>query len=146
MQAAPEPEKVFDDLAWLAAQICNAPIAVVSLAGAQGQRLKSKVGLTAQEAAREFPLCAEALASRKFLVITDTLRDARLARHVFTHSPPKVRFVASMPLIKSDGTPLGTLCIMDRVPRELSPEQTYALEVLARQLVAQLESRSRASA
>ena len=143
---APDAEKVFDDLAWLAAQICCAPIAVVSLAGERGQRLKSKVGLTAQEAAREFPLCDEALASRKLQVVTDILQDARLARSVLVNAPPKVRFFASMPLIKSDDTPLGTLCIMDRVPRELSQEQTYALEVLARQLVAQIELRSNTAA
>ncbi|MDB6020263.1 MAG: multi-sensor signal transduction histidine kinase [Pedosphaera sp.] len=136
------PEKVFDDLAWLAAQICRVPIALVSVLGARGQRLKSKVGLTAKEAAREFPICDAIIDHRKLLVVADALQDARLARDPLVTASPKVRFFAGMPLIAADGAVLGTLSIMDRVPRQLSREQIYALEILARQLVGQLESHS----
>jgi len=135
------PEKSFDDLAWLAAQVCCAPVAVVSMAGEHGQWVKSKVGLTAQEAGLEFTICSGALAQRRMQVVTDVLQDERLAHDPLVSSGPKLRFFAGIPLITSDGQLAGTLSVMDRVPRQLSAEQVYALEVLARQLVNQLEAR-----
>ena len=135
------PEKSFDDLAWLAAQICCAPMAVVSMAGERGQWVKSKVGLTAHEAGLEFTICSEALAQRRMQVVTDVLQDERLAHDPLVSAGPKLRFFAGVPLITADGELAGALSVMDRVPRQLSAEQVYALEVLARQLVNQLEWR-----
>jgi GAF domain-containing protein len=136
------PEKSFDDLAWLAAQVCCAPMAVVSMAGERGQWVKSKVGLTARDAGLEFTICAGALAERRLQMVTDVLQDERLAHDPLVSAGPKLRFFAGVPLITSDGQLAGTLSVMDRVPRQLSAEQVYALEVLARQLVNQLEWRN----
>jgi two-component system, NtrC family, sensor kinase len=136
------PEKSFDDLAWLAAQVCCAPMAVVSMAGERGQWVKSKVGLTAKDAGQEFTICAGALAQRRMQVVTDVLQDEQLAHDPLVSAGPKLRFFAGVPLITSDGQLAGTLSVMDRVPRQLSAEQAYALEVLARQLVNQLEWRN----
>src|ERR1700722_20775244 len=86
------PEKSFDDLAWLAAQVCCAPMAVVSMAGERGQWVKSKVGLTAKDAGQEFTICAGALAQRRMQVVTDALQDERLARGPWVDTGPKLRF------------------------------------------------------
>jgi GAF domain-containing protein len=139
------PEKVFDDLAWLTAQVCCVPMAIVTVSSSRGQRIKSKVGLTAQEAARELTICEPTLAQRGVHVVKDALLDPQFAHDPMVTGSPKLRFFAGMPLITSDGHPVGTLLVMDRVPRQLSPEQSYALEVLARQLVNQLEWRKQAS-
>jgi GAF domain-containing protein len=132
------PEKTFDDLAWLAARLCNAPIAIVSLNSARGQRAKSKVGLTVSEATGDFGFCEEALTEKKLFIVTDVARDSHLATDPWLQSA-KVRFLASLPLVISDGTCVGTLSVMDRIPRQLTCEQLYALEVLGRQLLNQLE-------
>lgn len=136
------PEKVFDDLAWLAAQVCCTPIAVVSVAGSNGQQIKAKVGLTAQEAGRDLMDCTAPVSQTSLMLVADATQDARLAQHTLVVNSPKLRFFASMPLISAGGVNLGVLSVMDRVPRQLSPEQVYALEVLARQLVGQLEGAS----
>ena len=138
------PEKVIDDLAWLAAQFCCAPMAIISLMGDRGLRIKSKVGLTARETAREFALADETLAQRQSVIILDTLLDDRFSRDAWVASAPKIRFYAGVPLIASSGHTLGVLSVMDRVPRQLSREQIYAVEVLARQIVSHLEWRTAA--
>lgn len=135
------PEKVFDDLTWLTAQICCAPIALLNLMNDDRPWLKAKVGLPTGEAAWDFTFPSRALAQRKFLLVSDAREDERFAKTPLVAGEMKIRFYAGMPLISSEGKPLGVLSVLDRLPRQLSPEQIYALEILARQIVAQLEWR-----
>jgi GAF domain-containing protein len=135
------PEKVFDDLTWLAAQICCSPMALLNLVNDDRPWIKSKVGLPAGEAGRDFTLVNHTMARRELLVVTDAREEERFAKTPLVAGEMKIRFYAGMPLISSEGKPLGVLSVLDRLPRQLSPEQIYALEILARQITAQLEWR-----
>ncbi|MEH1817725.1 MAG: PAS domain S-box protein [Nostoc sp.] len=136
------PEEAFDDLAFLAAQICNTPIALVNLIDANRQWFKAKVGLNIPEMPlnKGFdPICLE---SGEVLIIPDTLADERFATNpLVTSAEFAVRFYAGAPLLASGGEAIGTLCIVDRVPHQISLQQVEALQTLSRMVVRQLEIR-----
>ena len=134
-------EESFDSLTRLAAQICNTPMAMVSLVDADRQWFKSKVGVAVSEIPRDIAFCAHAILQPDMLVIPDALQDERFAHSPLVTSEPAVRFYAGVPLITGEGHALGTLCVNDRVPRELSESQREALRALARQVVILLELR-----
>lgn len=134
-------EKAFDDLARLAGQICQTPIALVSLVDAERQWFKSNLGLDLRETHRELSFCAHAILGDDIFEVEDTLEDPRFVRNRLVTSDPKIRFYAGMPLVTSQGAAIGTLSVIDRIPRRLTTEQKEALRVLARQVVAQLELR-----
>lgn len=137
-----EPEPAFDDLTWIAAQTCGTPIALISLVDEHRQWFKSKIGLTTAETVRDEAFCAFAvLHSREVLHVPDTLLDERFANNPLVTGEPNIRFYAGAPLITSDGYSLGTLCVIDRVPRQLNPFQLQTLEALSRQVISQLELR-----
>ncbi|MBW4470638.1 MAG: PAS domain S-box protein [Stenomitos rutilans HA7619-LM2] len=136
-----EPEVAFDDLANLAAWVCNTPIALVSLIGAQRQWFKAKVGIDVVETPREIAFCSHTILQSDLLLVTDTLVDERFATHPAVVAEPHVRFYAGMPLVMPDGHALGTLCVVDFVPRELTFRQIDSLKALARRVIAQLELR-----
>lgn len=135
-------EQVFDDLTLMAAQICDTPMALVSLIDSERQWFKSRVGLDATQTPRDVAFCAHAiLQPEELFVVPDALEDPRFADNPLVQGHPEIRFYAGMPLVDPEGFALGTLCTLDRRPREIRPDQRAALETLARQVMAHLQLR-----
>jgi PAS domain S-box-containing protein len=133
-------ETAFDDLTRLAAQICQVPIALVSLIDECRQWFKSHYGIDATETPRELAFCGHAiLRPSETLIVPNATEDERFANNALVTGDPHIRFYAGTPLVNPEGYPLGTLCVIDQVPRQLTSEQMQALEALGRQVTAQLE-------
>lgn len=136
------PESAFDDLTLLAAQICQVPIAVVSLVDENRQWFKSILGLSVTEASRGVAFCAYTiLCPDEILEVCDAQLDPRFADNPLVTADPHIRFYAGAPLVAPDGLVLGALCVIDREPRMLSTEQKVALRALSSGVIAQLELR-----
>lgn len=135
------PELAFDDLTLLASHICETPIAAITLVDADRQWFKSRIGLQLAETPRAVSFCAHAIEQRGIFVVSDASTDARLRDNPHVTGDPHIRFYAGAPLITPDGHALGTLCVVDRRARTLTPEQLESLDALRRQVEAQLELR-----
>ena len=138
-----EPEQAFDDLVQLASFICDTPIAMISLVDENRQWFKSKIGVSVSETPREIAFCNTAIRQSDIFVVPDTLNDERFRSNPLVTSEPKIRFYAGAPLINEEGYALGTICVVDKTPREFTPAQQAALKALSRLVLAQMEFRRR---
>lgn len=128
-----EPEALFDTLARQAAELCGTPIALMSLVDAERQWFKANVGLPGvNETPRDVAFCAHAILQAELFAVPDARQDSRFAGNPLVTGTPGIRFYAGMPLTMPDGSRVGTLCVIDRVPRALEPLQVERLRGLAR--------------
>lgn len=134
-------EQAYDDLTLLAAQICDTPIALVSLVDEQRQWFKSHHGLDASETPREVAFCAHAILGDDLFIVEDPTQDERFHDNPLVTGGPEVKFYAGAPLIMQNNLRLGTLCVIANEPRTLSESQKAALLALSRQVVSLLELR-----
>lgn len=134
-------EDVFDDLARIASSLCATPIALVSLVDDTRQWFKARVGLQVSETPREVAFCAHAIQGDDLFVVNDALDDLRFRDNPLVVAGPRIRFYAGAPLHVADGYIVGTLCVIDRVPRVLTDLQRDSLLALRRQVETQLALR-----
>ena len=136
------PEPAFDRIVALAARLFEVPIALVSFVDRDRQWFKSAVGLAARETERAVAFCAHAILGEGLMVVADASQDARFARNPLVAGPLGVRFYAAAPLRSPDGHNIGTLSVIDTVPRgPLTPAESRTLEDLAATVVDELELR-----
>ena len=136
-----EPEESFDDLVVLAAEVCKTPIAMLSLVDDRRQWFKSKVGVQIRETPKDTSICAHAIRQGDLFIVPDTMQDERFRENPLVIGEPHIRFYAGAPLVNEEGYALGTLCVVDREPRELDAEQKEALRALAHLSLRQMELR-----
>jgi diguanylate cyclase (GGDEF)-like protein len=132
-------DTALDEIAALAARLIGAPIALVTLLDGQRQWFKARVGLEAAETPRDQAFCGYAILGDQMLVVPDATNDRRFADNPLVTGAPDIRFYAGVPLINPQGFALGTLCVIDRAPRELTAEQRETLTSLARSVMTTLE-------
>jgi len=137
------PEAEFDDIVALAARICEAPTALISLVDSDFQWFKARVGLDACETGRDVSFCDHAMRETDIMVVPDATKDPRFSDNALVTGDLGIRFYAGAPLLSAEGLPLGALCIIDYRPRPegLTDLQRQTLTVLARQVISQLELR-----
>ena len=136
-----EAEAAFDNLTRLAVYICKTPIALITLVDSDRQWFKSRIELSESETSRDVSFCAHAILEPGPTIVEDALQDDRFKDNPFVVSGPKIRFYAGAPLTTKTGYNLGTMCVIDREPRELSNGQITALRVLGQQASLLLETR-----
>ena len=134
-------EDVYDDLVRLASVICGTPIALISLIDEKRQWFKANLGLPDSETPRDMAFCAHTLSRDDIMVVEDTAKDIRFHDNPLVTGGPKIKFYAGAPLKSADGLNLGTLCVIDIKPRQLTAVQKETLSILARQVEANFELR-----
>ena len=133
-----DPDQTFDDIVALASRLCGTPISLISLIDTNRQWFKAKKGLAASETPREVAFCAHAILDDKIMIVEDTHEDERFADNPLVTELPKIRFYAGMPLQVEDNVNVGTLCVIDQKPKQLTPGQLQGLRVLGRAVVAHM--------
>lgn len=135
-----ENEKEYDDLTALASAICNVPISLITFINGERQWFKSHHGTDMTENQRELSFCTHAIASSDdIMVVPDAALDARFYNNPVVTGPANIVFYAGVPLINEDGFALGTICVFDHIPHQLTNEQVNALKTLAKQVIDKLE-------
>ncbi len=134
-----EPEEGFDRVTRMACRLLDVPICLVTLIAEERQWFKSRQGLDATETPREVSFCTYAIIQNKVMVVPNALDDPRFRDNPLVQQDPKIRFYAGAPLKTASGHNLGTLCVIDRVPRNLTDEQVVLLSELAAVVVDELE-------
>ncbi|NEP20464.1 MAG: GAF domain-containing protein, partial [Leptolyngbya sp. SIO4C1] len=134
-------ETAFDELAELAAHICQAPVSLVSLIDEHRQWFKSRYGLALTETPRDRAFCGYTILGDRPFIIEDATADARVSDNPLVIDDPHIRFYAGVPLTSPRGYNLGSLCIIDFVPRTLDSAQLKGLKTLAHQVMLLLEAR-----
>ncbi|NND77632.1 MAG: response regulator [Flavobacteriales bacterium] len=138
-----DPEESFDDLTKLAAQICDVPICLISLVDEDRQWFKSRVGLDAKETSRDISFCQYAIMEEHVLEVNDPLNDERFADNPLVTGDPSIRFYAGAPLLDEDGLAMGTLCVIDQKPKELTKDQKAALQFIANSVIRMIQLRKK---
>ena len=134
-------EQDFDEIAEAAAELCETPIAVVNLIGDGRQFFKAEIGLGVRETPLETSFCRQALLQQDFLYVPDASEDPRFEGNPLVTGEPGLRFYAGALLKTNEGHPIGTVCVLDTKPHQLSEPQRKGLLRLARQTMAQMELR-----
>lgn len=136
-------EQEYDDITFLAAQLCGTPMASIALIDEDRSWSKSRIGIDIPNAPREYAFCAHTIlnSSPEPLVVPDARLDERFSDNPYVTAEPFIRFYAGAPLFTRENLALGTLCVIDREPRELSAQQLNGLQALARQVSLKLELR-----
>ncbi len=135
------PEQEFDNLAQLAAEICNTPIALINLIDEKRQWTKASVGMALQEMGREFAFCQYTILDDEIFEVNNPLSDSRFDRNPLVTGEPGVRFYAGIPLINKDGYRLGSLCVMSPKHHQLNSYQRISLRILTASVMSLLELR-----
>lgn len=136
------PEQAFDDLTRLAAIICDTPISLVTLLDAERVWFKAGVGMPPSASIpRRLAFCAYTVCSDELFVVEDALGDPRFLENPMVAGEPRIRFYAGAPLITREGHTLGTLCVLDKEPRQLNAQQRHAVQALSRQVIYLIELR-----
>lgn len=132
-------EKEFDDLVRLAANICNTPMSTVTFVDSKRQWFKSRLGVEYAQTDRDFSFCSHTILSPSLMLVRDARTDDRFRNNPFVTGTPGIRFYAGIPLTSYRGNAIGSLCVVDIVPRDLNAEQCFALDVLGQQVIRELE-------
>lgn len=134
-------EQDYDDVVKLASAICQTPISLVSLIDSQRQWFKAKVGIDTDQTHRDVAFCAHAIHDNELMIVPNAIEDERFSDNPMVTSAPNIRFYAGMPLVTKSGYKIGTLCVIDSEPRELTEQQKFALKTLGKQVINMLELR-----
>ena len=134
-----DPEQAFNELVQLSGFICGTPISLVSLIDSEHQWFKARMGVSLVQMPHEHSFCQYAMLAKDVYEVSDASTDPRFAQNPLVTGPPHIRFYAGATLLSPESQPLGTLCVLDTVPRQLSPDQREAMRVLARQVMAHLD-------
>lgn len=136
-------EAEFDEIVRFASSMCNTPISLISLVDSNRQWFKARIGLNVSETNREISFCSHAILQDQLFEVSDTHEDSRFNDNPLVLNDPSIRFYAGMPLITSNGTRLGTLCVIDKMPGQLSEQQKFGLKVLANNVIRIAELRNK---
>lgn len=136
------PDPLFDRLTWLASQVTDTPMALISLLTARRQWFKSRIGLDAGETPREWAFCGHAILQNGLFMVEDAARDPRFQDNPLVVGAPHIRFYAAFPLLDAGHRPLGTLCVLDREPRKLRDREIRSLRELAALASEEIQRRS----